>query len=110
MSEEEFSTLTPEHKWSHIKETMDYIVKMDSMYSMRKRFNPHHPQEQQREETRVVRADQYQRWSHIKALYSVHRDELSNTMENEDFEKCKSILERIFTTEVDEALRNIIGE
>jgi hypothetical protein len=110
MSEEEFAALTTAHKWSHIKETMDYIVKIDTAYSLCKRFNPHHPKEQQIEERRSQRMDQYQRWAHIKNLYAGHRDELSNTQENPGFEECKNILERIFTAELDDALRSMLGE
>lgn len=110
MSEDDFSKLTIEHKWSHIKETMDYIVSMDTAYSMRRRVNPHHPKKQQIEETRTVRQDQYDRWAHVKNLYAAHRDQLANTCENSEFEKCKNILERIFTAELDDALRKTLGE
>ena len=110
MTEEEFAQLTTSHKWSHIKETMDYISVMDNAYSMRRRLNPHHPPKQSSQETRNLRTEQYQRWLHIKNLYAGHRDELANTLENTDFEKCKSILERIFTEELDDVLRSTLGE
>jgi hypothetical protein len=109
MNEEEFTSLSLPAKWDHLKKTMDYIVQMDSAYSMRRRLNPHHPEKDKKQEERNLRLDQYQRWAHIKALYSVHRDELANTLENEEYAKCKSIFEKIFTQEVDDALRNIIG-
>ena len=110
MIEEDFAVLSTADKWAHIKDTMHYIMQMDSTYSLRVRLNPHHPKEQQKEEQRNLRVDQYQRWSHIKNLYAEHRDELANTIENPEFEKCKSILERIFTMEVDDVLRSTLGE
>jgi hypothetical protein len=109
VTETEFAILPLPDKWAHIKKTMDYIVTMDSAYSMRTRLNPHHPEKDKKLEERNLRLDQYQRWSHIKALYSVHRDELSNTLGDTEYEESKSILERIFTAEVDDALRDIIG-
>jgi hypothetical protein len=110
MTEEEFSALPTSSKWSHIKETMDWIMKMDSAYSLRARYNPHHSKQQQKQERRLLRTDQYQRWFHIKNLYAGHRDELANTLENPEFDNCKTILERIFTTELDEALRSTLDE
>ena len=124
MTEEEFSALSLPDKWAHIHKTMDYIVQTDSKYSstknmfdMRKRYNPHHPAAQVEEETRLfkeqqrnLRIDQHQRWSHIKALYSINRDELSDTLGIKDYEESKRIMERIFTLEVDDALRDIIDE
>jgi hypothetical protein len=124
MTEDEFAALPLEGKWNHLKKTMDYIVNMDKQYdsknntfSLRRRYNPHHPEEQAVQETashkeqqRSLRVDQFQRWAHVKALYSVNRDELANTLDNNDFAGCRNILERIFTLEVDEALRSLIGE
>src|ERR1035437_2275223 len=110
MSEEEFTALSHADKWRHIKETMDYIAKAENAYSLRTRFNPHHPKEQKQQERYSLRIDQYQRWAHVKNLYAEHRDALANTLENPEYEQCKSILERIFSTEVDDALRSIIGE
>ncbi|CAM6003867.1 unnamed protein product [Sphagnum balticum] len=89
---------------------MDYIVQMDNVYSLRRRLNPHHAEDQKKEETRNLRVDQYQRWSHVKNLYAEHRDEMANALDSQDFEKCKAILERIFTMEVDDALRDILEE
>jgi hypothetical protein len=110
VTEEEFATKSTEAKWQHIKTTMDYIVGMDNAYNMRLRLNPHHPEEHKKEEQRRLRVDQYQRWAHIKALYSINRDELSNTLGMPEYEEAKSIMERIFSTEVDDALREIVGE
>lgn len=110
MTEQEFAELTLQEKWSHLKTTMDYIVQMDSIYGLRARLNPHHPKEQQKQEKRNLRLDQYQRWSHVKNLYAAHRDEMVNTLEVPEYEKCKSILERIFTMELDDALRDIIDQ
>jgi hypothetical protein len=122
MTEEEFGALTLNAKWDHLKKTVDYILQMDSKYSstensfsLRRRYNPHHSPEQIEQETellkqeqRNLRVDQYQRWGHIKNLYGAHRDELVNTLDSPDYEECKSILERVFTMEVDDALRDII--
>ena len=110
MTEEEFSALSTYLKWQHLSTTMQYIVNMDSAYSMRVRLNPHHPDKDKKQEQRDMRVEQYQRWQHVKALYSMHRDELANTLENEEFAENKSIFERIFSNEVDDALRSIIGE
>jgi exonuclease VII large subunit len=110
MTEDEFTALSTFDKWSHIKKTMDYIVQMDHHYGLRTRLNPHHAKEQQKQEQRNLRTDQYQRWGHIKNLYGANRDELVNTLELPDFENCKNILERIFTMEVDDALRDIMDE
>ena len=110
MSEEEFAVLPTIDKWEHLKVTMNYIVSVDTAYSLRKRLNPHHPKEDQKKEQRNLRTEQYQRWQHVKNLYAEHRDELSNTFENIDYEKCKSIFERIFITELDDAIRSTLGE
>lgn len=124
MTEEEFSAIPIEGKWAHLKKTMDYIVKIDAAYNnntrafdLRRRLNPHHPEEDVAEEKsrfakeqRNLRVDQYQRWAHIKNLYAAHRDELSNTLSNPEYEEAKSIFERIFTMELDDALRDVIEE
>ena len=110
MSEEEFAQLPLIEKWMHLRDTMGYIVKMDTTYGLRTRLNSHHPKKQQKQEQRNLRVDQYQRWLHVKNLYAGHRDELANTFEDPKFEECKSILERIFTMELDDALRDVIGE
>lgn len=83
---------------------------MDSAYSMRTRLNPHHPKKDKKQEERNLRLDQYQRWSHIKNLYAAHRDEMVNTLDIPQYEECKNILERIFTMELDDALRDVIDE
>ena len=110
MTEEEFTILSLNDKWIHLKKTMDYIVSMDSAYSMRTRLNPHHPAKDKKLEERNLRLDQYQRWAHVKNLYAEHRDEMVNTLDTPEFENCKSILERIFTMELDDALRDVIDE
>lgn len=110
MTSEEFNKLTLEAKWIHVESVMKYIQQMDSLYSMRRRLNPHHSKEDIKLEDRNVRIEQYQRWSHVKDLYATHRDELANTLDNERFQECKSIMERIFTLELDEALKDIINE
>lgn len=108
MTLEEFALLDTPRKWEHIATVMDYITDMDRGYSLRVRVNPHHPEEQRKEEAKRVRLDQYQRWTHLKDLYASHRDELANTLETERYQSAKSILERIFTAELDDALRDVI--
>lgn len=110
MTEEQFALFSTAEKWEHLKQTMNYITSVDNIYSIRRRLNPHHLKEDQKKEQRNLRSEQYQRWSHVKNLYAEHRDELANTLENPDYEKCKSIFERIFTTELDDALRSTLGE
>jgi hypothetical protein len=124
MSEEEFSQLSLESKWKHMASIMDYILTMDKTYesnkavfSLRRRFNPHHPEKDVAYETdafkkqqRNLRIDQYQRWAHVKNLYSAHRDEMANTLETDKYSEYKSILEKVFTMEVDDALRDIIDD
>ena len=110
MSEDEFAALDTQAKWSHISKTMDYIVSMDRHVSLRDRYQTNKPKDQLKEEKRSMRVDQYQRWSHVKALYACNRDELTNTLDNPAYQECKSILERIFTVELDDALREVIEE
>lgn len=124
MTEETFAEIPIEGKWAHLKKTMDYIVNMDRQYTstntifdLRRRFNPHHTdemvneeKERLKEQQRNLRVDQYQRWSHVKNLYAAHRDELANTLGNVEYEECKSIIERIFTAELDDALRNVLDD
>ncbi len=108
MTEEEFAKKSPMEKWAHISSVMEYIVSMDRFVELRSRYNTNHPEEQRQEERRNMRIDQYQRWAHIKNLYAQHRDELANTFEVARYAECKSILERIFTMEVDDALKDIL--
>lgn len=108
MDYDEFAALSLEQKWTHLKEIMDYISNIESKYSMRQRFNPHHPKKQQKEEERRVRLDQWQRWQQCKDMYAGHRDELANTLDNPSYEECKRVIEKIFTDELDDALRNVI--
>jgi hypothetical protein len=124
MTEQEFALAPIGIKWSHLKRTMDYIATMDALcidkqssYDMRRRYNPQHSTEfvkleekALKNETRKLRIDQAQRWQHVKALYCAHRDELANTLDTEVYAECRSIMERIFTTEVDDALRNILED
>jgi len=124
MTEEEFSTLPTAAKWEHVRTTMNYITNMDARYEnikdsydLRRRLNPHHSDEyvkleekEIKHKQRNLRIDQYQRWTHVKNLYAAHRDEMVNTFENPLYEECKSVLERIFTMEVDDALRNVLED
>jgi hypothetical protein len=110
MTEEEFTALTLSEKWRHVSTVMDYITSTDKMYQLRKRLNPHHPKEQAKEEQRNMRLDQYQRWAHVKSLYALHRDEMTNTLDSQEYAKCKLILESVFTLELDDALREVINE
>jgi hypothetical protein len=110
MSEEEFAKLTLQAKWNHVRETMSYIQSMENMYDLRSRLNPHHPEKDKKYERLRMRTDQYQRWMHIKCLYAANRDEMANTLDSKEFNSCKEILEKIFTMELDNALRDIISD
>jgi hypothetical protein len=122
MSEEEFTALTLADKWAHVAQVMDYILKIEKTYTstavgfdMRRRLNPHHAKEDVASETKAIkqqqrnlRIDQYQRWSHIKSLYAVHRDDMINTLESDKYAEYKNILENVFTLEFDDALRETL--
>lgn len=108
MTSEEFAMLNTYNKWLHIHGVMSYIQNMDKAYEMRRRLNPHHSDSDKKLEERNLRTDQYQRWSHVKDLYATHRDELENTQDDPRFQECKSIIERIFTLELDDALRDVL--
>lgn len=107
---EDFAKLSTEDKWRHIAIGMKSIQSDDTTFSLRRRMNPHHTPQQKREESRAFRISQYSRWSELKDLYAEFRDELSNTQGREQFEECKSILERIFTVELDDALKSTLEE
>lgn len=109
MTLSEFAILSTLEKWMHIQSVMDYIHNMEKRYELRTRY-ANYPSSDSKHEQRVFRVDQYQRWLHVKDLYASHRDELSNTLDNEKFQECKSILERIFTEELDDALRDMMNE
>ena len=49
-------------------------------------------------------------WKEVKDLYAEYRDELSNTLDNERFASCRDILEKVFTEELDEALKQVLNE
>jgi hypothetical protein len=87
---------------------MKAIQQADTAYSMRRRLNPHHPPEQMRDEAIAFRTSQWAKWSDLKDLYAENRDEMSNTLENKSFIECKSIFEKIFTVELDDALRSTL--
>lgn len=97
-------------KWEIIHQTMREISASESAFSMRRRLNPHHSSQDVKDETRAFRIEQYQKWCEIKDLYAEFRDEMANTAENSHYEQCKNILERIFTEELDEALRQTLDE
>lgn len=106
--EKYFGDLSLQDKWVWIKQQMDFISKQEIAFNMRRRFNPHHSPEQAKGETITYRMTQYEKWCEIKDLYAFHRDELANTLENESFEEYKHILERIFTQDLDNALRQTL--
>lgn len=110
MTSEAFAAKNTVGKWEWIHQSMAAIASAESAFSMRRRLNPHHPLEQAREETRAFRLEQYQKWCEIKDLYAQHRDEMANTFESVNYQRCKNILERIFTDELDEALRQTLEE
>ena len=96
------------HLWSQISALMSKIESMEKVYNLRRRFNPHHPEEQAREESAIMRREQYAAWMKVKDIYAEHRDLLSDTLDNENFTQCKAILENIFASDLDEALRKVI--
>jgi len=106
-----FALYKTEEKWDSICTRMRNIQQAETAFSMRRRVNPHHSKEQVRQETRAFRVEQYIKWCEVKDLYAEHRDEMaSNTCNNARYVECKDILERIFTMELDEALRETIEE
>src|ERR1035437_5205700 len=108
MTLEEFNKLPVNEKWSHIRREMDRIQYMEKYQDLRMRFIMNHLEKHRQEELRSMRLAQYQAFTEVKALYSENRDELANTVDMPIYEECKSVLERVFTNEVDEALREII--
>ncbi len=106
-SDEVFTTLHVHAKWKIICAEMDYIAKAEEMFQLRRRLNPHHPIDDVRRETASFRVMQYDRWCKVKDLYAQCRDELADTCGDPKFEECKSLLERIFTDELDVALREV---
>ena len=110
MTEEDFAKMTLLDKWIHIADVMSYIQSMDKYVSLRMRYNTNHPEVQRKQEERRVRTDQYDRWRHIKDLYAAHRDELANTFDNERYQECRSILEKVFVSELDDAIREVVSE
>lgn len=105
-----FAKKTLEDKWSYISRGMSHIQSYDKDYHLRRRFNPHHPPEQVADERRTMQISQYTKLCCIKDLYAEFRDELSDTCGNERYSEARSILERLFTQDVDIALRNVIEE
>jgi hypothetical protein len=96
--------------WNSISGKMGKIQEMEKSHAMRNRFNPHRPPQQKRDEIRAIRSRQYEMWKEVKDLYAEHRDELSNTLDSERFASCRDILEKIFTEELDEALKQVLNE
>lgn len=96
--------------WAKISNLMSDIQSMDNSHAMRRRFNPHHPIEQRRAEVKAVRMKQYELWQQAKDLYGEHRDELVDTLESDRYKSCQEILERIFTQDLDDALKEVLDE
>jgi hypothetical protein len=110
MTLDEFNKLTLSQKWLHVKLIMDYILGVENLFTAERVLTPHHLPSQAVEERRRLRLEQYQRWEHVKTLYSVNRDEMVDTLDIDEYSSCKDILERVINMEVDDALRGIIGE
>jgi len=106
----EFASYSTEEKWDSIHTRMRVIAQEETAYSLRRRLNPHHPLVQQRAEAKAFRHQQWEKWCEIKDLYAEHRDELANTQGRSQYTECRDILERIFTNELDEALRQTLEE
>lgn len=107
---EKFALYKTEEKWDSICTRMRVIQQEETNFSLRRRLNPQHADKVVREETRRFRTIQYQKWCEVKDLYAEHRDEMANTCNNARYAECKDILERIFTMELDEALRETLEE
>lgn len=107
---EEFAAKSLYEKWAYIRRAMDHIQGTDTAFNMRRRINPHHPKEHVEEETRQHRRAQYYSWLEIKNFYAEYRDEMSDTLGQEQFRECHSIMERIFTKELDDAIRDVIDD
>jgi hypothetical protein len=105
----EFADYSTEEKWDSINTRMRNIEQAETAYSLRRRVNPHHSIEHVRAEAKAFRADQYAKWCEIKDLYAEFRDELANTCSRPAYITCRDILERIFTVELDDALRETLG-
>jgi hypothetical protein len=110
MTSEQFAALKTSSKWKYITSEMDDIQSAETAFSLRRRFNPHHPADVVRKETTEFRLAQWARWCAVKDLYAEHRDEMSKTDEISRFINAKELLERIFTQELDEALRSTLEE
>lgn len=106
----EFKQLPLEAKWIVINKIMSDIASNDAMFSMRRRLNPHHSKKQSELETKTFRISQLAAWNNVKELYAEFRDELVDTRNNDEYIKCKEILERIFTQDLDDALRKTISK
>lgn len=124
MTEAEFALIPLVGKWAYIKRTMDEIHQLDvshehkdNSYKLRRRYNPNHSEamvkleeKQLKHEQRAIRIEQNAKWQWVKTLYAVNRDELADTLGDDGYAECHSIMERIFTNEVDDALRKILND
>jgi hypothetical protein len=97
-------------KWVYLAAGMQGIQDSDGTFALRRRLNPHHPIENQRQEARAHVISQMGRLNDLKDLYASARDELANTCDNDMFVQWRNILERLFTMDVDAALHKIIDE
>jgi len=95
-------------KWEYVHRAMNAISRRETAFSLRRRVNPHHTEEQVEYEKKALLMQQYGELCEIKALYSEFRDDMANTCENEGYTQDKNILERLFTQDVDKALHDII--
>jgi len=107
---EDFSKYSTEEKWDSINTSMRVLQQEETAFELRRRLNTHHHPKQIQEETRRFRMDQWIKWCEVKDLYAEHRDELADTLGDESYQTCRSILERIFTNELDDALRKTLEE
>lgn len=106
----DFASYKTEEKWDSLATRMRNIQQAETAYSLRRRLNPHHPPADARKEAHAFRTEQYKLWCEVKDLYAEHRDELANTCDRSQYKECRDILERIFTNELDEALRQTLEE
>jgi hypothetical protein len=116
MDEADFAKLDLAGKWTHVGIIMNYITTMDQQYD---RLQPSAGvseaytkllDKEDKHRQRNIRIDQAQRLAHVKNLYAANRDEMVNTLDNEKWAEYKSILEQVFTAELDDALRDVLED
>lgn len=97
MTENQFKELSLNHKWHHLYTLMSWIV-----YTEKSVIPENIENKEYWISTRV------ERWTHVKNLYAANRDELTDTLNDANYEKIRRILEDAFTVELDLELKKIL--